>query len=343
MITCLFLLIITSIAFSADSVYLGLDEAQLIAEENSPQLELAKQSLKEAKHNYKQAEGAMIMQPSPVLLLQAQAGLELARLDYILAQERLKLEVQQYFYNVLKTENLVDIAIEGLESAKRQQNITEKKFQAGTVTRLDVIKSTGNVLDSEANLSQARHGLELAYMKFRQTLGLPLDALLFVAAEAFEIEYITVDLEEDLKFALANREEIQQLEKAIKIAKKDVELADNSYTPLVTLKQAQINLAKLETQLRQVKQLLALDIRQNYSAMQDAQARIRVYQKRVEEATEMMRLAELSFEADLITGNELADAQIVILAAKNDLVAAIYDYNLAKAGYANAVATVLRD
>ena len=40
-----------------------------------------------------------------------------------------------------------------------------------------------------------------------------------------------------------------------------MELADNSYTPAVVLQQAKINLAKLETQLEQVKQLLALDIR----------------------------------------------------------------------------------
>lgn len=342
-IVTLLVFITSNIAIASEPQYLKLADAQLIAADHSIQLELAKLELLEAEHNFKQATGAMIMQPSPVLQLQAQAGLDLARLNYLLAVDRLKLQVQQDFYNVLKMENLVEIAQEALESAKRRLDITEKKFEAGTVTRLEVIKATANVLNAEASLAQSRHGLELAYMKFRQTLGMPLEGEIYVASEAFDIEYITVDLEADLKFALENRQEVQQLEKAIAIAKKDVELADNSYTPAVVLQQAKINLAKLETQLEQVKQLLALDIRQNYSAMENAAARIKVYQKEVEEASEMLHLAELSFEADLITGNELADAQLGLLSAKNNLVAAIYDYNLAKAGYANAVADALRE
>ena len=75
------------------------------------------------------------MQPSPVLQLQAQAGLDLARLNYLLAVDRLKLQVQQDFYNVLKMENLVEIATMALESAKRRlDTFTEKKFEVGTVT-----------------------------------------------------------------------------------------------------------------------------------------------------------------------------------------------------------------
>ena len=113
-----------------------------------------------------------------------------------------------------------------------------------------------------------------------------------------------------MAYALANRDEIKQLQLAIEVAEKNVELSDNDYTPALTLRQAELNLAKLKRQLEQVRQGLALQIKQSHSAWKEAEERIPVLQKGVEEATEMMRLSELSYEADMITSNDLEDAQI---------------------------------
>ncbi|HHV93431.1 MAG TPA: TolC family protein [Firmicutes bacterium] len=332
---------VTAAAEEREVRYVTLEEAEQIALENSVKLKLAKLAVEEAEFQYKQAEAAMIMKPSPVVLMQAQAGLDIARQQYLTALDELALEVRTDYFNALRMQNLLQIAQEGLESARRHEEVAKKKLAAGTATRLDVIKATRNVLNSQASVSQARHGLELAQMKFRQTLGLELDAAVLPKEIDLDVEPQEVDLEKDIEYALANRDEIKQLVLAIQVAEKNVEISDNDYTPVLTLEQAKLNLAKLKLQLEQARQGLALQIRQSYTDWKQAEERIPVLQKGVEEAVEMLRLSELSYEADMITSNDLQDAQLGVLSAKNDLINAIYDYNLAKARYFHAVARPL--
>ncbi len=330
-------------AVSEEPQYVSLIEAQAMAATNSHGVKLAALRLEEAQVQLEQAQAAQIMQPSPTMLMQAQAGFDLAMQGYIMAQDDLVLTVKTDFYTVLQLENMLNIAEEGLESALRQLNVAEMKFEAGTVTRLDVIQASRNVLNSEAGVVQARHGLELAVLKFRQSLGLPLDTDVRPAAEAFEVVERSVDLEEDLRFALEHREEIRQLRVGVDVARKSVELADNDYTPALELRMARLQLEQATVQLEQVKQLLTLEMRQSYTSMQDARQRIPVLEKGVEEAQELLRLSELMYEADMITANDMQDAQLAIMAARNDLVTAITDFNIAQARYRYTVASALRE
>lgn len=339
----LLLLLLGSGQVSAETYEVTLEEALEIARENSIDVELAQYDLAEADLQYRQAEAAMIMDPSPTLIMQAQVGVDLANQNYLMAIDNLALSVQEAFYSVLKTQDLLEIAQEGLESARRHLDVAEKRYEAGTATRLDVIQATGNVLSSQAGVTQAKHGLELAVMSFRQTLGLSLDDPIMPEPVELDFQDVDIDLEDDLAFALTNREEIKQLEAGVQIAEKNVELADNDYTPKLELEQAKINLARSKAQLKQVRNLLELEITQSYLAIQDAIERIEVLEKGVEEATEMQRLSELMYESNMITGNELQDAQLGVLSARNDLVDAITDYNLAQARYYHTVARALRD
>lgn len=322
--------------------YISLEEAKEIANHNSISLFLASLGIDEAQMNLEQAEAANIMQPSPTMLMQARAGFNLAHQSYLLEQDNLALTVKTDFYNVLRITNLIEIAKEGLESAKRHLDTAEKKFDAGTVTKLDVIQATRSLLNSQADLAQLEHNLELATMRFRQTLGLPLDAALLPENRAFSLEPIQVDLEKDLEFALENREEILQLKVAVDVAKKNIELADNEYTPALNLRQAELNYQTMKAQLEQVKELLTLEIKQNYLAILDAEKRIPVLQKGIEESEELLRLTELMYESDMVVANDLADTQIAVASAKNEMVNAIYDYNLAKARYLYTVARALQ-
>ena len=321
---------------------LTLEEAMEIAKENSLILKQAQLAVREAEFGLKQAEAAAIMRPSPTMLLQAQSGLDLARQDLVVTEDELSLTLETDFYNVLRAENMLQVAEEALDSARRHEDVVTRKFEVGTVTRLDVIKAARNVVSAQAGVTQARHGRDLALMKFRQTLGLDLDAPVFPARSDFSIEPIVMNLKEDLEFALANRLEIQQLELAIEVAQKNVELSDNDYTAPLTLEQAKINLDKVQLQYQVAKDGLTLEIRQSYQAVLDAQERFSVLEKGVEEALETLRLSELSYEANMITSNEVQDAQLAVTNARTEYINAVFDYNLAKARYSRAVASALK-
>ncbi len=336
------MLLVAGVGSTTELHHVSLEEAEQIAYENSISLYLARVGVEEAELNYRQAEGAAIMRPSPITSMQAQAGLDLARQKYQMDKDNLALTVKTDFFNVLRLQSLLGIAQEGLESAERHLNVTQRKFELGTVTQLDVIQAARNVLNRQADIVSLEHNLELSEMKFRQTLGLSLNSAVLPERSAFEIEPVNIALEDDLEFALANREEIMQLKLAVAVAEKNVELVDNDYTPVLTLAQAQLNRNKMEAQLQQAKQLLTMEIKQNYLAIKDAEQRIPVLQKGIEEVEEMLRLTELMFDSDMVVANDLADTQIAVASAKNDMVNAIYDYNLATARYTFAVARALR-
>lgn len=329
-------------AIAMEPQLITLAEAEEIAFENSISLYLASLTVEEANLGKKQAEAAAIMHPSPTMLMQVQAGVDLATQQYLMAKDSLALEVKTDFFNVLRLQNLLEIAEDALKSAGRNLDVTEKRYNAGTVTQLDVIQATRNLLSSQANITQLQHNLELVEMKFRQTLGLALEANILPETTAFEIQTRDIDLEADLEFALANREEISQLEVAVSVAEKSVELADNDYTPEMELEQTKLNLEKMRAQLDQVKQFLTLEIRQNYAAIKEAEQRIPVLEKGVEEAEEMLRLTELMYESHMIVSSDLADVQLAVTSAKNDLINAIYDYQLASSTYSYAAAEALR-
>jgi len=107
----------SGIAAADGTKYVTLEEAETIAFENSVTLELARLAVEEAEFQYKQAEAAMIMKPSPVMLMQAEMGLDVARQKYLTARDELAMEVRSDYFNALRTQNLLKIAEEGLESA----------------------------------------------------------------------------------------------------------------------------------------------------------------------------------------------------------------------------------
>ncbi len=326
-----------------EAEYVTLAEAQRLARENSYAVKLAELDLEEAQLQLEQAEAAQIMQPSPTNLMQARTAYELARRGFTMAQDDLALTVKTDFYTVLQMENMLETAEEALRSAERQLDITQRRYEAGTVTNYDVIQASGGVLSSSANVLQAKHGLDLSLMNLQQTLGLPIDAGVRPAAEAFEVEKKEIDLEDDLAFALENREEIRQLQAAVAVAEKSVELADNDYTPALELRMAKLQREKAMMQLADIKRLLTLEMHQSYTTIRDAEERIPVLEKEVEEAEELQRLSELMYESDMITSSDLQDAQLAVLSARNELVTAITDFNIAQASYFYTVARALRD
>jgi len=320
-----------------------LEEAQSIAVENSEGLELAGLDVAEARIQLDQAETAQLMEPDPTALMQARAGYELAHLGKIMAQDDLALNVQTGFYQVLQLKDMLDVAEEALASAERQLDETEQKYDAGTATRYDVIQATSHVRGSAADVVQAEHGLELAIMNFLQTLGLDLDDNVRPQQKTFTMEERDIDLEEDVAFALDNREEIIQLETAVEVAEKSVELADNDYTPDLELEMAEIQLQQAKVQLEEAKKLLTLEIHQSYTEISEAEERIPALKKEVEEAEELHRISGKMYEADMITMTELQDSHLAVVAAQNELITAISDYNTAQARHSYTAAEALRD
>jgi len=323
---------------TARAAGLSLENAVRLALENSLALEAAALSVREAEVNLAQAEANNLVQPSPAALLQARSGLEVAKLQYLLAQFDVKLEVEEAYYGVLRARNLAQVAREAVDLARRQLEIAEDRFAQGAHTQAELLEARSHLAEMEANLAQAEASLGIALLNFERVVAGGFGSGVEPAEVELGFEPRRIDVEADVAFAMENRVERRQLDAAIEAAAKQVELAENDYTPLLALEAARVALAKLQNQKAQLLLGIELEVRQAAARLDDAARRVAVQAQKMETARENLRVAEQLYAAQTATITQVMGAQVALAQAKADYVHAIFDYNLASAQYDRAVA-----
>jgi len=81
-------------------------------------------------------------------------------------------------------------------------------------------------------------------------------------------------------------------------------------------------------------------VRQAYLNLQDAQKRLEVARKGLEQATEALRLARVRFEAGVSPQLEISDAELAFTQAQTNLVNAQFDYLDAYAALLRAIGAI---
>ena len=318
----------------------SLPEAVALAEEHNPDLRTARIAAEDARVALEQVRASQVARPDPVALLQAESAAEVAARQLELARQQLRLRVAEDYFAVLRTENLIQVTQEGLALARRQLEVAQEKFRAGVAAEVEVMRATTQVTDLRATLLQLEGNRNLALLKFRQTLGIPLDAPTRPAQQAVGFEPLEGSLEEDLARALQQRVEVLQAKAALEAARKQVELSDNSYTPRLQLERARLAAQRAEVALQQARSSIDLSIRQQHQALQDAAQRIEVLKERIREAEETLRMTQSLYEASAATDVELLSAQSALTRARTDYVHALFDYQLARLRYLQAVGRI---
>lgn len=318
----------------------SLAEAVALAEEHNLALRTARIAADDARVALEQARASQVARPDPVALLQAQSAADVAARQLELARQQLRLQVAEDYFAVLRAENLIQVTQEGLALAQRQLQVAREKFRAGVAAEVEVLRATSQVTDLQATLLQQEGNRRLALLKFRQTLGIPPDAPTRPARQTIEFQPLTASLEEDLARALQQRVEILQAQAALEAARKQVELSDNSYTPRLQLERARLAAQRAEVALEQARNTVDLGIRQQYQALQDAAQRIEVLKQRIREAEETLRMTQSLYDASAATDVELLSAQSALTQARTNYVHALFDYQLARLRYLQAVGRI---
>lgn len=328
---------------SAEVQRITLEEAYATAQEQSPKIRMARLELEDARLAFEQTRSQSLMRPDPVALLQAESTLELARRNLALVQDQVRLEVAENYLGVLRLENLMDVMQGSLVLAERQSAIAENRFEVGSAAKVEIIRSANQVSNARANLLEMQGSRELALMAFRMGVGLPLNQP--VVPDSFEIEpmKIDVDLEEDLKFALENRLEIVRARNGVDVARKQVELTENDYTPAIARARAQIGLQRAEEGVQQAKDGIELEIRQIYQSLMDNERRLKVLEESINEASETLTITEDMYDAGVATDVEVLSAQTALTQSQTDRVNTLFDLRTAQVRYMHATARMFTD
>jgi outer membrane protein len=313
---------------------------------------------------------------------QAQFNEIAARLDFNRTRNQTVLDVKNAYYDVLRAKAFVTVQEQALVNAQDRQKIAEANLRAGTGTRFDVLRAQTDVANAEQNVIAARNRVNLSIATLNNVLNIDQNTPVDVT-EATEPSQTVEGFDQAVSEAYGKRPEIFQADANIRAAEKGVKLANRSSTPTlgvganlqytpdaggfapktsswaavatVTLPifdqglsrarrqqaHADVETAKTNKQISQ--DTVALEVRQAYLAMQEAQDRLNVTSAALDQAREQYRLAQVRFQAGVtaVPGGspllEISDAQAALTQAQTNNVNAQYDLQNAKARLDRAI------
>jgi outer membrane protein TolC len=93
-------------------------------------------------------------------------------------------------------------------------------------------------------------------------------------------------------------------------------------------------------QTRELNDQIALEIKNAFLVLQEAESQIAVSQKVIEQAEENFRIAEARYKERVARSTEVLDAQTLLTKAKAEYANALADYNIAHARLQRAMGVV---
>lgn len=321
---------------------LSLQEAVKLALEQSSAIKSASLNLKDAEISYKQSMADQLLKPSVLSALSAETTWLTAQRNYEIAKADIATQVEQAYYDVLKSERALVLAQENLRRTEEQLKVVESKFKLGMVAQIDVISAEADVASAEADLSRAQANLALARMKFNRAIGLELNSSVKLTSQ-FSYEPVSVDLDKAVQYALAHRLEIKKAEDAVALKEKEVNVNDNDFTAPLVLEKSRIGLESARANLEDTKASIILEVRQNFESLRDAERQVPLQEKALTKAKESLRIAEARYNAGVITAMELADAQRAVYQAETAYLQAMFDYNMAVAKFYKSLGMSLEE
>lgn len=291
------------------------------------------------------------------------------------AKQQLVLDVTKAYFNILQTKNTVEYAEEAVVTMQSHVKNTQAFYQAGTVPKSDVLRAEVELAQNKQDFIIAQNNYNLAVASLNNLLSLDYNSEL-VIKEKLSYDKVDVNLAQCIQKALQQRPEMAQATSQIEAANEGIKVAKSGRHPEVALSgaygwsdtkfppeddswsvtlAAELNLfdsnvtksdvakakttkQKAELSLKQTSDDIALEVRQSFLNMREAEERIHTSLKAVEQAEEDLHIEQVRYAAGVGTNTDVLDAQVALTKAKNNHSAALYDYNVAKASLSKAVA-----
>ena len=293
-------------------------------------------------------------------------------------QLNIELNVREAFHSMLLTEALVEVAKQSLAQVERRYELTQEQKTIGTTTRLEVIRANVQVVNTRSQLIQARNQRKLAEENLKVALGLSLDQTLSIDGQ-LQTDLKQVNIDRALTTALEQRPEIHHIEIQEQIGEKQIKVAKAGNKPMLStfgnyvfsdnerqsldtswsvgvaiqipifdgfvtrsqVNQARVSLDQIRTSKDQLLDRIKLETKSAVFDLEEVQKLIEAQEGLVEEAGEGLRIANVQYEAGLITGVELTDIELSYTQAQVNRLQAIHDYIIAVARLERAIGTRL--
>jgi outer membrane protein len=288
---------------------------------------------------------------------------------YQLTRQQLVLSVKQAYFNVLQAKMLLGIQQEALKRSEEQLKIAQTRYDLGSASFSDVLKAKVLYGDVKLALITADNNVPLAKASLNSIMGQNVDTPLEVEENltqpAFPYSY-----EDGLAQAAEANPSVQKAKFDYESAKAQMGLARSTFFPTLNLSggyawnnqnldqiknirtrdyrwknfQRKYNLSSAKANLnsnkenyRQTRNDVALQVKQAYIGVQQAQESIGLTNDKLKSAKEDLDLVQEKYNLGAASILDLLDAEVSYKQAESDQVQALYNYNLAVALFEQAI------
>jgi outer membrane protein TolC len=264
----------------------------------------------------------------------ARRGVELAfnisKWNLTMTENKVKYNVEKAYFDLIQVEKELDIAGENLKLSEKQLEQGKLRYQVGLLSKQQL-------LGLEMAFSQAKSGFdaatmlyEIQKMSFRNTLGMALDKGIELTDKIQSREYSTIDLEALIKKALEENGGVRIYSENYEISKLTLQAVSARYPEnTFRYREQAVETKKAEQSLLQIKSGVEMGVRSSYLSLITAEKQIATFELAVQQATEALRITELSFQLGQNTATDVTQANINLMNAKNSLAQQIHAFNLA--------------
>jgi outer membrane protein len=279
------------------------------------------------------------------------------------------------FYKIAQLEKLYlanDGSVRQLEAHKKN---VETQLAAGTVPRLDLLKTDVELSHAIENRLVVKNNLLSAYELLKSLMGMDEMATTISIAEEQKEDESYPPVEESLSRALAQRPDFKAAAKRLKVSEERIKIAwgkrlpdiyaqgrywgqagnefafkENYYFGLnlsipifdgglirSEINRERVELEKAKEEERSLRLAITREVRDGHLTIANALERIGVTGKALESARENLRVEMLKYETGEGTSTDVIDARTALLRAESDSYQALFDRQTALASLRRAV------
>lgn len=165
----------------------------------------------------------------------AEYNLNAAQSEYSKEMNNAAMDIHNAFWNYYRTQEVRDLLAKSLKQIENHLNDTKNFLENGLVTQNDFLKLQVQYSNTRLQLIEAENSADVARAVFNKALGLSLDAPTEISADNLETRTAGYDIQELIKEAKTNRDEIESLAFRYKAAEENITSARAGWFPNIYL------------------------------------------------------------------------------------------------------------
>lgn len=302
-------------------------------------------------------------------------GLEIAEANEQFVRQNVILQARSVYFTVLKTEKLLQVALETEKQIEAQKDVANNFYEVGMSPLNDLLQAQVELANATQEVILAKNDLDKSVSDLNILLRRPINSPVKLE-DIQNFSSFEHNLEYCLETAEENRVEIKIANIDIAMAEKDIKLAQKDYYPTVSLigsyykvgeewnveddslwdiraiaswdfwqwgrtaygvKEKNSRLSQASLKKHQTLDDISAEVKQAYLRTRAAEKFIATVETAIEQAKENFRINEERYKEQVATSTDVLIAQTLLSRTMTNYYSALYEYKIAKASLYRAM------